>query len=170
MVHGRFQPFHNDHLDYLRAAWERCERIIVGITNPDPFQVVEEETSTHRHLPESNPFTYFQRMLMIREVLADEGIPPQRSFIVPFPINFPERWPYYVPREAVQFVRVFSDWEQAKVDRLRQHGYRVVVLHPGTEKRIEATEVRRRMATGGNWEELVPPAVARVIRSIREVR
>jgi cytidyltransferase-like protein len=169
MVHGRFQPFHNEHLDYLRAAWWSCERIIVGITNPDPSQIAEEGTSSHRHLPPSNPFTYFQRMLMVREVLADEDIPPERTYIVPFPIHFPDRWRYYVPREAVHFVRVFSEWEQAKVDRLRRHGYRVVVLHPGTEKRIEATEVRRRLATGGNWEELVPPGVARVIRSIQQV-
>src|SRR5438034_7277150 len=99
MVHGRFQPFHNGHLEYLRAARELCDTLIVGITNPDPTAIVEEPTSEHRHLPESNPFTYFERLLMVREVLRDESIPHDRSIIIPFPVNSPERWRYYVRSE-----------------------------------------------------------------------
>ena len=41
------------------------------------------------------------------------------------------------------------------------------VLHPGAIKEVTATEVRRRLEAGENWEELVPPAVARVIKQIR---
>ena len=36
MIHGRFQPFHLGHLEYLRGAAERCDEVFVGITNPDP--------------------------------------------------------------------------------------------------------------------------------------
>ena len=55
MVHGRFQPFHNGHLEYLNGAAVRCEEIFVGITNPDPARVLPEESDPLRHLPESNP-------------------------------------------------------------------------------------------------------------------
>jgi cytidyltransferase-like protein len=168
MVHGRFQPFHNGHLEYLRAAVPLCETLIVGITNPDPATTAAEKTSEHRHLPESNPYTYFERLLIVREVLRDEGVPDEGSIIIPFPVNSPERWRYYLPPNAVHYLRVFSDWEQSKVDRLREHGYRVEVLHPGIAKEIEASEVRRRMASGGDWQSLVPPAVARVIERLRE--
>ena len=168
MVHGRFQPFHNGHLEYLRAAHELCDTLIVGITNPDPTAIVEEPTSEHRHLPESNPYTYFERLLMVREVLCDEGFPDDRSIIIPFPVNSPERWRYYLPSNAVHYVRVFSDWEQSKVDRLREYGYQVEVLHPGIAKEIEASEVRRRMANGEDWQSLVPAAVVRVVESLRE--
>ena len=41
------------------------------------------------------------------------------------------------------------------------------MLQPGVEKQIEATEVRRRMTAGEDWEALVPAAVARVIRELR---
>jgi nicotinamide-nucleotide adenylyltransferase len=167
MVHGRFQPFHNGHLEYLRAARELCDTLVVGITNPDPTTIVEEPTSEHRHLPESNPFTYFERLLMIREVLRDESIPHDRSIIIPFPVNSPERWHYYLPPDVVHYVRVFSDWEQSKVNRLREHGYRVEVLHPGIRKEIEASEVRRRMASAEDWQPLVPTAVVRVIERLR---
>lgn len=168
MVHGRFQPFHNGHLEYLRAARALCENLVVGITNPDPSTILEDPASSHRHLPESNPYTYFERLLMIREVLSDEGVPPEQAVMIPFPVNSPERWRYYLPRHVVHYLRVFSDWEQAKVDRLREYGYAVEVLHPGIEKAVEASEVRRRMAAGEDWRALVPPAVARVIETLQE--
>lgn len=170
MIHGRFQPFHNGHLEYLRAAVEQCENLVIGITNADPTQISEEATSEHRHLPESNPFTFFQRSVMIRELLIEESIPLERSLIIPFPVHSPERWRYYLPPNVVHYLRVFSPWEQAKVDRLRQQGYAVEVLHPGVSKAIEATEVRRRMASGAGWEELVPPSVARVIHRMQQGR
>ena len=42
MIHGRFQPFHNGHLEYLRGAAECCDELFVGITNPDPARVKPE--------------------------------------------------------------------------------------------------------------------------------
>ena len=169
MVHGRFQPFHNDHLDYVKKALARCEHLIIGITNPDPETIKEEETSSHRHRDESNPFTFFQRMSMIRGTLVDEDVPLERFSFVPFPIHHPEKWRYYLPgrEEVTLFIRVFSDWEQTKVDRFRENGWTVEILDPGESKGIEATNVRKRFGPNGNWEELVPKAVAEVIKEIR---
>jgi len=65
MIHGRFQPFHNGHLEYLRGAAASCDELFVGITNPDPWRVKEEPSDPLRHLPESNPFTYVERLLMV---------------------------------------------------------------------------------------------------------
>ena len=62
-VHGRFQPFHNGHLEYLRGALERCEELFVGITNPDLSHVRPEPEDPLRHLPESNPWSYVERLL-----------------------------------------------------------------------------------------------------------
>lgn len=166
MVHGRFQPFHNGHLEYLRLALERCETLIVGITNPDPSQSAEDEASAHRHLDESNPFTFFERQLMIREVIADEAILFERVIFVPFPVNLPDRWRYYVPPDVVHYLRVFSPWEQIKADRLAAAGYRVEILQPGVEKQVEATAIRRSMSSGEPWDTLVPPGVARVVRAL----
>jgi cytidyltransferase-like protein len=168
MIHGRFQPFHNGHWEYCRLALDRCETLIIGITNPDPFQIAQEATSDHRHLEASNPYTFFQRQRMIRAVLLDAGVLLERVIFIPFPVNLPDRWRYYVPSDAMQFVRVFSDWEQTKVDRLRKAGYQVEVLTPGAEKAIEATEVRRRFTGSEDWRELVPAGAARVIEEIRE--
>ena len=42
MIHGRFQPFHNGHLEYMRGAAERSDELWVGITNPDPARIMPE--------------------------------------------------------------------------------------------------------------------------------
>jgi cytidyltransferase-like protein len=162
MIHGRFQPFHNGHLEYLRGAAARSERVFVGITNPDPWRIKEEPTDPLRHLPESNPFTYTERLLMVESVAADEGIPVH---VIPFPVNEPELWPAYVPDGITQYLRLFSEWGGTKLDRLRDAGYDVVVLDEGVEKGISGADVREAMRGGAAWEPLVPPAVARVIRS-----
>ena len=105
---------------------------------------------------------------MVREVLATRASLQSQSIIIPFPVNSPERWRYYLPPNVVHYVRVFSDWEQAKVDRLREHGYRVEVLHPGIEKAIEASEVRRRMALARTGARSCPPPVVRVIERLKK--
>ena len=163
MVHGRFQPFHNGHLEYLRGAADRCDELFVGITNPDPRRIKEEPSDPLRHLPESNPFTYVERLLMIQAVAADEGV---RAHVIPFPVNEPELWSAYVPDGVTQFLRLFSDWGGTKLERLRAAGYEVVVLDEGAEKEISGADVRAAMHGGGDWESLVPPGVARVIRSL----
>ena len=166
MIHGRFQPFHWEHLEYLRHALERCDILIIGITNPDPSLIVEEGVSQHRHLEESNPYTFFQRLLMIQNTLLEEDIPLERIIIVPFPIHHPERWHYYIPREVVHYLRVFSPWEQEKVERLRSRGYQVEILDPGEGKKLSGVDVRRAIAQRDDWEDQVPPAVARIIKNI----
>ena len=163
MIHGRFQPFHNGHLEYLRGAAAESDEVFIGITNPDPNRVKEEPTDPLRHLPESNPFTYVERMLMVEAVAADEGI---AAHVVPFPVNEPELWRVYVPERATQYIRLFSELGGTKLERLREAGYDVVILDEGTDKEISGSEVRELMRANGDWESLVPPGVARVIRSL----
>lgn len=166
MMHGRFQPFHLGHHEYLRLALARCDLLLIGITNPDPYQIAEEELAQHRHRADANPYTFFERLMMIRETLIDDGVPPDRTVLIPFPINLPDRWRHYIPPDVTHFVRVFSEWEQSKVDRLRDAGYATEVLTPGADKQYEATEVRRRIAAGEDWQSLVPPGVAGVISGL----
>jgi cytidyltransferase-like protein len=163
MIHGRFQPFHNGHLEYLRGAAARSDVVFVGITNPDPRRVKEEASDPLRHLPESNPFTYTERLLMIDAVAADEGIDVH---VIPFPVNEPELWSAYVPDGVTQYLRLFSQWGGTKLERMREAGYDVVILDEGIDKQLSGRDVREAMRGGGDWEPLVPPGVARVIRSL----
>ncbi len=163
MIHGRFQPFHLGHLEFLRGAAERADEVWVGITNPDPTRIREEPSDPLRHLPESNPWSYWERMLMIEATAADEGIAIR---VIPFPVNEPELWPAYLPPDVTQFIRLFSEWGGTKLERFRAAGYEVVVLDEGAEKEISGAAVREAMRSGGDWEALVPAGVARVLRTL----
>lgn len=163
MVHGRFQPFHNGHLEFLRGAAARVDEVWVGITNPDPERIRPEPSDPLRHLPESNPYSYWERMLMIEATATDEGIPIR---VIPFPVNEPELWTAYVPPDVTQFIRLFSEWGGTKLDRLREAGFEVVVLDEGADKELSGADVREALRTGGAWESLVPAGVARVIRGL----
>jgi nicotinamide-nucleotide adenylyltransferase len=169
MIHGRFQPFHNGHLEYLLGAYERSEEVFVGITNPDPTRIKPEASDPLRHLPESNPWTYADRLIMAKAAARDAGLDLARVHVIPFPVNEPELWAAYVPEGVTQYIRLFSEWGGTKVDRLRDAGYEVVVLDEGAEKAVSGADVRASIRDGGDWEALVPPAVARVIRSLDRV-
>jgi nicotinamide-nucleotide adenylyltransferase len=166
MIHGRFQPFHNGHLEYLRGAAARCEEVFVGITNPDPERIRPEASDPLRHLPESNPYTYVDRLLMVKAAAADARIAAERLHVIPFPVNEPELWDAYVPRDVVQFIRLFSGWGGTKLQRLREAGYEVVVLDEGAEKEVSGADVRQALREGGDWQRLVPPGVARILRQL----
>jgi cytidyltransferase-like protein len=169
MIHGRFQPFHNGHLEYMRGAAACCDELFVGITNPDPARIKREAADPVRHLPESNPWTYAERLLMVKAAARDLRLEPERVHVIPFPVNEPELWPAYVPAGVTQYLRLFSDWGGEKLDRMRAAGYEVVVLDEGAEKEVSGSEVRAALRDGGEWEHLVPPGVAGVIRTLNSV-
>lgn len=169
MIHGRFQPFHLGHLEYLKGAASHSDEVFVGITNPDPSQVRPEASDPVRHLPESNPYTYVERMLMVKAAAADAAVAPDRLHVVPFPVNTPELWEAYVPPDVVQYIRLFSDWGGTKLERLRDAGFEVVVLDEGAEKELSGAEVRAAIREGREWEQLVPPGVADVIKRLERV-
>ena len=163
MVHGRFQPFHHGHLEYVLSALQHCDHLIVGITNPDPSLIVQEPADPDRHLPAANLFTFFERQWMVRAALAEARCEAQQVSVVPFPIHHPERWQFYCPPGTRQFVRLFSAWGREKVERFQAMGWPVTVLDAGVKKQVSGTDVRRRLLVGQGWEELVPAAVARIL-------
>ncbi len=158
MIHGRFQPLHNGHLAYLEAASARCADLFIGITNPDRRATRPEADDPRRHLPESNPFTYTERLLMIAAAAEEAGVRGIR--IIPFPITEPDLWDDYVPQDAVHFVRLFSAWGSSKLERLEARGYRTEVLEAPEGKAVSGEQVRAAIRGGGDWRRLVPRAVA----------
>ncbi len=168
MIHGRFQPFHNGHLAYLTGAAARCDRLLVGITNPDRLHMRPTPEDANRHLPAANPYTYTERLLMVRAAAQAAGVGPVE--VIPFPITEPELWPDYVPVGTVHFLRVFSPWGAAKLERLRGRGYRTVVLEAVAGKDVSGEQVRAAMNSGGDWKALVPPAVVAILDSLPSAR
>lgn len=161
VIHGRFQVLHNDHLKYIMAGKELCRHLIVGITNPDPSLSKRENVDPERNNPVSNPLTYYERYILVKTVLEEKGVKSNQLSVVPFPINFPELYKYYVPLDAVFFLTIYDEWGKQKLSYFKKQGLKTHVLWdvPREQKGISAGQVRKLMIDNKPWDRLVPHSV-----------
>ena len=166
VIHGRFQVLHNDHVKYLLAGKSLCAHLVVGITNPDPSLIKEEETDRHRSSDLANPLTYFERYRLLRAALLEAGVEWTDFSIVPLPISMPELYRYYVPLNAVFFLSIYDEWGRRKKRYFEALGLKVHVLWEvrPDRKGICGSDVRLRMMRGESWENAVPFSVAELLR------
>ena len=166
VVHGRFQILHYDHVKYIMAAKARCEHLVVGITNPDPTLTRHDDADPARSMPVANPLTYLERYEMVREGLLEQGASARDFAVVPFPINCPELYKYYVPLDATFFLTIYDEWGERKLGMFQSRGLKTEVMwrKPLAEKGITSTEVRAAICAGEPWEHLVPHSVARMLK------
>ena len=149
---GRFQPFHRGHLDVVKQILGRHKKIIIGIGS-----------SQHSGTPE-NPFSGEMRARMIQNSLRDEGIGKQRFTIIQIPdINNDDKWVAHVEAIAPAFAAIYSG--TPKVQALFEKDGKHKVQSPKFNLLISGTEVREKMARGQPWEDLVPPAVVKIIKN-----
>lgn len=166
IVHGRFQPLHLGHLnDYILKAKEKCDFIIIGITNPDPTHTLPDDTNLSRTRPENNPLTYYERLVILQEAIVDAGLTHSEFTIIPFPINFPQLLKYYSPKEATHYLTVFDEWGDNKTNVLKRYGLKTSILFKRdiSEKGISSTLVRELIIKKGNWKDLVPNSTIKYI-------
>lgn len=168
MIHGRFQPFHIGHLDYLIKALEVTENsLIVGITNPYPELILKEPSDDHRHLVQANPFSFFQRYSMIRESILKEASLEKyftKISIIPFPIHHVDLWKYFIPMNTVQVMSVFEEWDIEKKKRFEQYGFKTHLLE--CQRLISGTLVRKKIANSNNsheYEKLIPAGTRSIL-------
>jgi len=151
---GRFQPFHNGHLYSYNKCLEIAERVIVGVGSSN-------ESST-----ESNPWSYEERVAMIRSVVGEV------VEIVPIPDN-PSDSEWVRGVEEIIEERGYARSEVVVVSNnewvtelMEQEGY--PTYKTGLYKREELEGVKiREMIRGGDegWKLRVLASVARIINN-----
>jgi len=166
VIHGRFQILHNDHVKFLLAGKKLCNHLIVGITNPDPSLTKAHNSNPHRSTLIANPMTYYERYVMVRDTLLENGLELPEFSIVPFPINVPELLKYYVPMDALFFLSIYDGWGRQKKEYLESLGLKVHVLWEVTleEKGLSGSDIRNSMLKGEPWEHLLPVAVVKLVK------
>lgn len=164
VIHGRFQVLHNDHLKYLLAGKSLCRHLVVGVTNPDPVLTSAVDADPKRSASLANPLTYYERLVMVREVLVEAGVSLADLTVTPLPITRMELYCHYVPLEAMFLLSIYDDWGRLKLRRFQELGLKTHVLWEvrEEEKGISSTEVRQLMIESSPWEHLVPRATARL--------
>ncbi len=164
-VHGRFQPLHNDHVEYIMEAKKRCDYLWIGITKYEIDQL--NPLGRHRERPEANPLTFFERVQIIKEALMDFKVSTANFGFLPFPIENPSALHSFLPVTIPCFTTICDDWNREKIRLLEDCGYQVIVLWERVPKRISGSRIREDIAAGGEmWHSLVPAATVRAIEKL----
>jgi nicotinamide-nucleotide adenylyltransferase len=151
---GRFQPFHLGHLGAIKKALEQVDELII---------VVGSAEYSHS---EKNPFTAGERVEMIRAALKEANVDPSKYLVVPIrDVHIHATWVPFVVSQTPKFDMVFTN--EGLTSRLfREREYRVERIPLLQRDDFSATEIRKRILTGKNWESLVPKSVAELLVKI----
>jgi nicotinamide-nucleotide adenylyltransferase len=164
-AHGRFQPFHNEHLEYVTKAHRSCKFLWIGITKYD----IDSEVSPlgrDREKPENNPLTYFERISIIADALNDLCIQRNSFAFIPFPIEHPQKLKQFLSTSVLCFTTICESWNREKIGVLKNEGYAVKVLWE-REKKVTGQTIREQIVKGDpQWKRNVPPATARAMERL----
>lgn len=151
---GRFQPFHLGHLEAVKDILEKIDELVI---------VVGSSQYSHRI---DNPFTAGERVTMIRKALEEQGISPSRYWIVPVPdVHVHMTWVSQVLGYTPRFNVVYTN-DPLTRRLFIEAGYEVKPVPFYKRKLYSATEIRKRMLNGQNWEKLIPNSVIQFIKEI----
>jgi nicotinamide mononucleotide adenylyltransferase len=150
-------------MEYLEEAKARCERLVVGVTNPDTTSLAFHSADPKRSRSESNPFSYFLRHEMIDTSLRAARWPAGSFAIVPADVTDIAKVGVFLPEpsDAIVFITIYDAWGEEKARRLRDLNYEVEVLwrRDMSSRLTSGTEIRRLMARDQAWQHLVPAGV-----------
>ncbi len=145
---------HKGHLSVIHYILDEFSELIIVIGSA---QISHEL---------NNPLTSGERIEMLKLALNEVGIDSKRIFVVPVSDVYAHSlWVGLVKSICPAFNVVFSN-ESLTRRLFKESGYDVRTIPFFKREVYSATEVRRRMLTGENWEELVPNSVAIFLKEI----
>ena len=139
---GRFQPFHLGHLDALRFALSKVDKLWIGLG------------SSNKPLQKNNPFSAEERKEMILSSIDESMKQRIQIYFIPDLENH-MKWIELIDSLVPKFDTVFTN------DELTRHLYSkrdVEVLPIPFVKRdiLSGTNIRNMMTSDQKWEDLVP--------------
>jgi nicotinamide-nucleotide adenylyltransferase len=157
LIFGRFQPFHLGHLEVVKWALERFDELVLLIGMADESHTVH------------NPFTAGERIWMIREALKDAGISLNRVITATVPTMrvYVGHALYII--NLVPLVHAIITRNPVIAQVFRDAGLEVIYPPQFARDRYRGTTIRQLMLKGGNWQELVPDVVVKIIEYLNGV-
>src|SRR3989338_6633492 len=139
---GRFQPFHLGHLDALRFALSKVDKLWIGLG------------SSNKPLQKNNPFSAEERKEMILSSIDESMKPRIQIYFIPDLENH-IKWIELIDTLVPKFDTVFTN------DELTRHLYSkrdVEVLSIPFVKRdiLSGTNIRDMIISNQTWEDFVP--------------
>jgi nicotinamide-nucleotide adenylyltransferase len=151
---GRFQPFHNGHIQVIKDVLKENDEIII---------VIGSAQYSHRL---DNPFTAGERATMIRCALDETKIPISKTWVIPVAdVHVHMLWVAKVVGYTPKFSVVYSN-EPLTRRLFSEAGYKVRSIPFHKRSIYSSTEIRKRMLLNKDWETLIPKSVATYIQEI----
>ena len=139
---GRFQPFHLGHLEALRFALSKVDKLWVGLG------------SSNKPVEKNNPFTAQQRKEMILSSIDDSMKEKISIYLIPDVDNH-IRWIEKIDAIVPKFGIIFSN------DDLTKHLYskrniKVLAIPFLNRESLSGTNIRDLIVNDQRWEDFVP--------------
>ena len=150
LIIGRFQPFHNGHAKLAE--------------NNKEHEIIFAIGSAYNSFSFENPFTAGERCEMIYEAM--EEIEIKKFFVIPIPdINRYGVYAKHVIDLVPSFDFVISNNPLIK-ELFEREGYKIKETPLYERDKYQGKVIRKRIAEGKKWEDLVPKRVAAYIKKI----
>jgi len=139
---GRFQPFHLGHLEALRFALSRVDKLWVGLG------------SSNKPIEKNNPFTAEERKEMILSSIDDLMKERISIYFIPDVDNH-VKWIEKIDTIVPKFDIIFSN------DELTKHLYskrtiQVISIPFLDRDKLSGTNIRDLIISDQKWDDLVP--------------
>ena len=149
---GRFQPFHLGHLDALKFALSKVEKLWIGIG------------SSNKPNQKQNPFSADERKQMILSSIDETILNRIQIFYIPDLENH-EKWIESIDTIVPKFDVIFSN------DELTQHLYSKrgikVISVPFTNRDVlSGTNIRDKINSNQQWENFVPEGTKKILQKL----
>lgn len=157
---GRFQPFHNGHLNLVHQILSECDELIIAVG------------SSQFNFTFSNPFTAGERIYFIHNSLVESKIDLSRVYILPI-LNLENNaiWVQHLKCMLPKFDSIYSG--NKFVQELLSHssetfGIHAPVFHNKNE--CNGTNIRMNIVMNKEWRNFVPNAVYKIISDLDGVK
>ena len=148
---GRFQPFHLGHLEALRFALSKVDKLWVGLG------------SSNKPVEKNNPFTAEQRKEMILSSIDDSMKEKISIYFIPDVDNH-IRWIEKIDTIVPKFDIIFSN------DDLTKHLYskrniQILGIPFLNRKSLSGTNIRDLIVNDQRWEDFVPDGTRNFLKN-----
>lgn len=149
---GRFQPFHLGHLEALKFALSRVEKLWIGIG------------SSNKPSEKQNPFSADERKQMILSSI-DESISSRiQIFDIPDLENH-EKWIEHISTIVPKFDVVFTNDDLTKF-LYSKRGTEVYSVPFTKRNELSGTNIRDKIRSDQQWQHLVPVGTKKILDKI----
>lgn len=151
---GRFQPFHNGHLQLILEIYRTSEFVKIGIGS-----------SQYAFTPE-NPFSFEERKRMIVSALKDQNIDTNTFRIFPIPdLHNISKWTTAMIEIMGNFDIFYSNSEWIR-QYLSNHGKKIGALKKINFQQFNGTFIRSEIMADRTTSNLLPPTVITILKEI----